>query len=80
MTTVQHSRAEQTYRLQVTTLAVDWSEGKGRPLYIPAGALLMRPRAPESRSPLIEISWNGRSLQMFAEDFDSRTQPADSVS
>lgn len=80
MTAVSKALAEPQYRLQTTTLAVYWSAGKGQHLYIPAGALLAKSQNSEIRSPFVEVLWNGRRLQMFAEDFDHRTQPPDSSS
>lgn len=80
MTAVAKAPTKLQYRLQTTTLAVYWSAGKGQHLYIPAGALLAKHQDPEIRSPFIEVLWNGRRLQMFAEDFEHRTQPVDSSS
>jgi hypothetical protein len=69
-------KAEQNYRLQVTTLAVHWSEGKGQPVRIPAGAILSNFRAPEADSRFVEVVWNSRPFTMFAEDFQERVQRA----
>lgn len=75
MTAIAKAPAACQYCLQTTTLAVYWSAGKGQHLHIPAGAILAKSQGSDIGSPFIEVLWNDRSLQMFAEDFDHRTQP-----
>jgi len=75
VTTLKDSSTEQYYRLHVTTLAVYWREGKGQHLHIPAGAILSKSSVPEACSPFVKVLWNFQSLQIFAEDFENRTQP-----
>jgi hypothetical protein len=75
MTAVSKAPVAPQYLLQTTTLAVYWSGGKGQHLHIPAGSLLAKAQDSEIGSPFIEVLWNDRRLQMFAEDFDHRTQP-----
>ena len=74
----QKSRTTQCYRLSVSTLGVNWSDGKGRHFRIPEGAVLSQLRTLEQGSPFVEILWNSQSLKIFAVDFKKRAIPISS--
>jgi hypothetical protein len=65
---------KRVYRLHRATLAVYWREGKGEQVQIPAGSVISDPRILGDGSPFVEISWNSRPVNIFAQDFQMRAE------
>ena len=63
---------QKTFKLVRPTVALDVVDGKQRVVTIPAEAIVMvRVGAPD-RSGLLNVCWDGQSLQMFAVDLSAR--------
>jgi hypothetical protein len=60
------------FRLERETLSVESTDGKHTAVTIPTGAIIEVLSGRKNREGLVRISWNGRTLQMFAVDVDAR--------
>jgi len=69
-----------TFQLEKATLAVEAIDGKRTAVTIPAGAVIKVVSEPKDDG-LLRISWDGRTLKMFAVDVDIRgTEVGDGTS
>ena len=60
------------FRLERATLSVESIDGKPTAVAVPAGAIIKVISGPKNGDGLVNISWEGRALQMFAVDVNVR--------
>jgi len=60
------------FRLERATLSVESIDGKRTAVTVPSGAVIKVISGPKNGDGLVNISWEGRTLQMFAVDVDVR--------
>lgn len=60
------------FRLDRATLAIDTVDGKRRAVTIPAGTVLKVVSGPTDGNGMVNVLWDGRTLEMFAVDVDGR--------
>ena len=63
---------QKTFKLVRPTLALDVVDGKQRAVTIPADAIVTVCGDEPDRSGLLKVSWDERSLRMFAVDLSAR--------
>jgi len=63
--------AQRTYRLSQPTLAIANRDGKNIVVTVPLGAYV-RVRECSVRSRLVDVEWDGQTVQMFAVDIRDR--------
>jgi hypothetical protein len=66
------SSAATTFRLNTPTIALFFEEGRQVAHILPEGALI-HPNSVEGHG-LIEVMWEGKTVQMFAQDVRERTE------
>jgi hypothetical protein len=64
--------AGKRFRLERATLSVESIDGKQIAVMIPSGAIIKVNSGPKNGDGLVDVSWEGRRLQMFAVDVDVR--------
>jgi hypothetical protein len=64
--------AGKRFRLERATLSVESIDGKQTAVTIPSGAIIKVISGPNNGDGLVNVSWEGRRLQMFAVDVDVR--------
>lgn len=60
------------FRLERATLAVEAVDGKRLAVSLPAGTILKVISGPKNGSGLLNVLWEGRSVEMFAVDVEVR--------
>ena len=61
------------FKIERATLSVEAQSGNPKAVLVPAGALIqVLSEAAESPDALIDVSWEGRTVSMFAVDVDMR--------
>ena len=60
------------FRLERETLSVESIDGKRTAVTVPTDAIIEVLSGPKNREGLVKVSWDGRTLQMFAVDVDAR--------
>jgi len=60
------------FRLERETLAVDTPYGKRTAVKVPSGAYLRVISGPVDKSGLVNVAWNGKTVEMFEIDIMQR--------
>jgi len=63
---------QKTFKLVRPTLALDVVDGKQRVVTLPAEAIVIARVSSPDGSGLVSVSWDARSLRMFAIDLSTR--------
>ena len=61
-----------TFKLERATLAVTIAEGRRRAVAIPAGAIIKVIAGPTPGDRMVDVLWDGKTVEMFAVDVDVR--------
>ena len=60
------------FKLERATLAITMVEGKRRAIAIPLGAIIKVVSGPTPGDRMIDVLWDGKTVEMFAVDVDVR--------
>ena len=60
------------FKLERGTLSVESVDGKRTAVTVPSGSIIKVISGPKNNEGLVTISWEGRTLEMFAVDVDVR--------
>ena len=60
------------YRLERATLAIDVPEGKRTAVTVPSGACLRVISGPVNNNGLVNVAWDGKTVEMFEIDIRQR--------
>lgn len=73
--------SDRTFRLMKDIIGIETVGEKRTAVVVPAGSIIdvvRRPTVNDNR--LLDVNWEGRSLAVFYQDFDTRTERWDSQS
>lgn len=60
------------YKLRTTTVGIDQDAPKPEVISIPAGTVLIVPVGFVNAAGLVEVKWNGKSIEIFGVDLRDR--------
>ena len=60
------------FKLERATLAITMVEGRRRAIAIPVGAVIKVVSGPTPGDRMVDVQWDGKTVEMFAVDVDVR--------
>jgi len=60
------------FKLERATLAIAVAEGRRKAVAIPVGAIIKVVSGPTPRDRMVDVLWDGKTVEMFAVDVDAR--------
>jgi hypothetical protein len=61
-----------SYRLKIPTLAIIILDGQNCPTTVPSGAIVKVVNGPLNGNRLVDMTWDGKPVMMFASDIRER--------
>jgi hypothetical protein len=61
-----------SYRLKIPTLAIIKLDGQNHPTTVPSGAIVKMINGPLNGNRLVDMTWDGKTIMMFASDIRER--------